>query len=383
MTASDRPPSSPRRGFTLIELLVVIAIIAVLIGLLLPAVQAAREAARRAQCTNNMKQLALAAHNYHDSNQVFPPGAMYMYVINIPGIGPNGVAGPPALNRQRSYLIDLLQFVEQGAAYNAYNQDWHPYTCPNTTVVSQGVSTCWCPSDPIVAEKVDMGPPQYFFGWCPGAGGGTIYMRYTSYLGNAGTWFTSVAKATSAGPNPAFPGIIAQMNGVMHYDTAHSIADITDGTSNTMLLGESVYGATDSGGGSHWWVSAGYGQSLFTTFYGVNAHRKISAAEDASGNNAFGIWNSALSSKHPGGANAAFADGSVKFIKETIQTWPIADGASPWVAASTTQGSETAPGGMASPSNYFRVVPPAGQGMPVLQALATRSNGEVISADSY
>ena len=368
MTVQERRLGSQNRGFTLIELLVVIAIIAVLIGLLLPAVQSAREAARRIQCTNNLKQIALACHNYHDSNQCFPPGAMYMGVVGV-----NGVSPPPALNRTRSYLINLLQFLEQGNAYNAYNQNYHPYTCPNTTVVSQGVSAAWCPSDPIVAEKVDMGPPQYFAGWCPGGGGGTIYMRYTSYLGNAGTWFTSVARTASN-----WDAIAAQMNGVIFYDSKISIGSITDGTSNTFLLGEAVYGSTDSGGGSHWWVSAGYGQTEFTTFYGVNAQKRISPATDAGNGNAWGIFNSALSSKHPGGANAAFADGSVKFIKETISTWPLdTNGASPWV-----QVNGTAPGGLTG-GNMLTYAPPSPQGMPVLQASSTRAGGEVVSADQY
>jgi prepilin-type N-terminal cleavage/methylation domain-containing protein/prepilin-type processing-associated H-X9-DG protein len=358
-------PPGARRGFTLIELLVVIAIIAVLIALLLPAVQSAREAARRIQCTNNLKQLALACHNYLDSYQVLPPGALYMGVVGV-----NGVSPPPALNRQRSYLVNLLQYVEQGSAYNAFNQNYHAYTCPNTTVVSVGLSTCWCPSDPIVAQPVNMGPPQYFAGWCPG---GAPYMRYTSYLGNAGTWFTSVARTASN-----WDAINNQMNGVIYYDSKIGIANLTDGTSNTLLIGEAVYGYTDSGGGSHWWVSAGYGQTELTTFYGVNPQKRIAPSVDAGPGNAWGIFNSSLSSNHPGGANAAFGDGSVKFIKETVNSWPIdTNGNCPWV-----QVNGTAPGGLTG-GNTLTYVPPTPQGLPVLQAISTRAGGEVVSADQY
>jgi prepilin-type N-terminal cleavage/methylation domain-containing protein/prepilin-type processing-associated H-X9-DG protein len=376
MSSRDRFTGPPRRGFTLIELLVVIAIIAVLIGLLLPAVQSAREAARRAQCVNNLKQVALCLHNYVDVNLVFPPGAMYMFVQNAPDGYPNtqGVAGPPTLNRQRSFIIDSLQFIEQGNAYNAFNQNFHAYTCPNTTVVSQGVSTYWCPSDPKVAEPINMGPPQYFSGWCPG---GAPFMRYTSYLGNAGTWFTSVGRTAAN-----WDAINAQINGVIYYDSKIGISSITDGTSNTFLVGESVYGAFDSGGGSHWWVSAGYGQTEFTTFYPVNVQKKVS--RDADWNSNYGFAGSSLSSNHPGGANAAMADGSVRFIKETISTWPIdANGNSAWVAAGATPGTGTPPAGLA-PSSYYTYVPPTpGMPLPILQALSTRAGGEVTSADQY
>jgi len=226
------------RGFTLIELLVVIAIIAVLIALLLPAVQSAREAARRIQCTNNLKQLALAAHNYVDSNQIFPPGAMYMIVQNAPDGYPNTQGSQMNLtNRQRSWLVNTLQYIEAGNAYNAFNQTWHAYTCPNTTVIGFGLASLWCPSDPLASQPVDQRFTSNFSGWCAG---GAPKMYYTSYLGSAGTWFTSVG-----GSAPNFQQINSQMNGTIYYASNTSIASITDGTSNTMLVGESVYGVYD------------------------------------------------------------------------------------------------------------------------------------------
>jgi prepilin-type N-terminal cleavage/methylation domain-containing protein/prepilin-type processing-associated H-X9-DG protein len=352
-----------RRGFTLIELLVVIAIIAVLIALLLPAVQSAREAARRIQCTNNLKQLALAAHNYHDVNLCFPPGCMYMYVVGV-----SGVPAPPYWNRQRGYLVDMLQFVEQGSLYNAFNQNYHTYTAPNTTVVMVGLSVAWCPSDPKVSVPVDMTPDGQFSGWAPGA---RVLMRYTSYLGNAGTlpmWDNPM--------NGTYATTMAQANGMMFYGSNVGISSVTDGTSNTILLGESAYGedlGSPTAGGGHWWVGFNYGATLFTSFYPLNSQKKISAAADS--NSFWGIWNSSMSSNHPGGANSAMADGSVRFIKDTISTWPNdqATGWPTWVTPFNTWGS----------AQTYTLNVPVGTSLPVFQAITTRNGGEVVSADQY
>ena len=126
---------SPKRGFTLIELLVVIAIIAVLIALLLPAVQSAREAARRTQCTNNLKQIGIATHNYLSANNVFPQGIMYQ-------VNPQAANG---CYTSGSWLLAMSQYFEQGNVYNAMNFMVNVYTPQNATVSATGQSMLWCP----------------------------------------------------------------------------------------------------------------------------------------------------------------------------------------------------------------------------------------------
>jgi prepilin-type N-terminal cleavage/methylation domain-containing protein len=138
------------RGFTLIELLVVIAIIGVLIALLLPAVQAAREASRRAQCTNNLKQLGLALQGYVDAHGVMPLGSFKMSPPGDSGPG----AGDHCVDRHEGgVFIALLPFLEQGALFNAFNSSVHYETAPNSTVNGTGLSVLWCPSDGLVSRS--------------------------------------------------------------------------------------------------------------------------------------------------------------------------------------------------------------------------------------
>src|SRR5262245_42546959 len=131
------------RGFTLIGLLVVIAIIAVLIALLLPAVQSAREAARRAQCINNLKQLGLAAHNYISANNVFPQGIQWQRDPVSTYCWTSG-----------SCLVALGQFFEQNQTFSATNFSQNMYSPANTTISGVGIGSLWCPSDPRINDAV-------------------------------------------------------------------------------------------------------------------------------------------------------------------------------------------------------------------------------------
>ncbi len=335
-------------GFTLIELLVVIAIIGVLIALLLPAVQSAREAARRAQCTNNLKQLALAFHNYHDVNEVMPYGLLWMWIPGQPGWVTS--AGGP--------MQPILPYIEQNNAFDAINFDLTPWMAENETIHGVGIETFWCPSDPTVSniDQVD-GRDQ----------------AHTSYAGNSGPWFTNTLNQLT---NPDFTysqeaSTRANNKGIFCVGSRISFADIKDGTSNTILLGERAHGLLAEADKPHWfwWTSGAFGDTQFSTMWPLNPHKRIEDLPD-------GLWGSifisSASSLHPAGANFAFADGSVKFLKDTIESWPL----------DRTTGRPiglTASGGF---WNTTYALEP-GTTLGVYQALSTRNGREVISADQF
>jgi len=309
-----------RRGFTLIELLVVIAIIAVLIGLLLPAVQAAREAARRAQCVNNLKQLALAVHNYHDVMGSFPPGA-----INR-GNWPSGQwwAGV-AWN----WMYSILPQVEQQNLYNAVNNSFNNGDPQNYVTVSQQLITSFlCPSDDS-NKNFDRMWWAYHQNW-----GTIVRMAPTNYVASWGDMKTAspfdYTSSEPGGPNWGCGDSYRGFFGECSNGTVRGIRDATDGTSNSFLLGEN---SPNLNGSLAWTNGDG---TYASTVIPLNWKTNLKDGQrdtngdlcDAVGSvlGAFNhqhcwrnqTYNYGFKSFHPGGANFAMGDGSIKFIKQTI-----------------------------------------------------------------
>jgi prepilin-type N-terminal cleavage/methylation domain-containing protein/prepilin-type processing-associated H-X9-DG protein len=359
-------PKARRRAFTLIELLVVIAIIAVLIALLLPAVQSAREAARRAQCINNLKQLGLALANYESANGSYP---WAMAMQSAPG---------NALGKDLAYscLGQLLPFAEQTPLFNAYNQSYAYRTSPNVTVSAAQVNLFFCPSDTEMAGNTytedpnsQHGVPQTFaftsYGGCYGYWAGVWYGNDATNPYNGSQAASAMAQHNGAIVTSGYAGLIP---GASH--SLVRLASITDGTSNTIAFSEHAHGLLSKTDRSfykwHWWISGDYGDSTFTTFYPINIQKRNQNYPTITGGAPFV---QCASSFHPGGANFAMCDGSVKFLKDSIQSW-------------TLDPSTGLPVGVTMTGTGY--VPGAGfTGPGILQALGSINGGEITSADAY
>lgn len=352
-TFDCRRPSRP--GFTLIELMVVISIIGVLVALLLPAAQSAREAARRMQCTNNLKQISLAANNYITDVGALPQGVTFQVNANVPG--GTGLGSVPTSS---SLFVALLPYLEQNPLFNATNFSMNMYNAQNFTVNAIGLRTLWCPSDFKVAESQTL-PDGWMFD------PGVTTMRYTSYAGNTGTWMLWFQQD--------YPPQ-RSMNGLFHIRSAVTLASISDGTSNTFAFSERAHTMLDDTSALdwNWWTSGNYGDTLFCTMYPVNPFRKIDglAADwyaDNTGDQRQAPFIVSASSMHPGGANFAFMDGSVRFIKDSIDSWPI-DPKTLWPVNLTFD-----------PAGPYKEAGIVRRG--VYQSLSTRNGEEIISAGSY
>jgi len=271
---------SIRKGFTLVELLVVIAIIGILVAMLLPAVQAAREAARRVQCTNNLKQMALACHSFHDNVRRFPP-AQHEVIAGEGNWAWSGLILPFIEEKDAQDLIDWKYNGASSKNAEAIRTLLPFYQCP--TNPENQLVTC-CSNIPGLADAAE-----------------TNYLCISSTLDNfkGRGW-------------EGEPGL-----GIMYESSDTAVKKVTDGTSHTLLLSEGDIDQDDPwkiahsgsgdpycGGGNcvvgHFWRA----NTAATTYYGINSGT--------------GFAEHGIESEHPGGANFAFADGHVTFIKETI-----------------------------------------------------------------
>ena len=288
-----------RRGFTLIELLVVIAIIAILIGLLLPAVQKVREAAARATCQNNLKQLGLALHSYHDVNNGFPQAYTYPPTAAEPFV--------------HAWGMRILPYVEQGPLYSAYSQTQHAFLAPNAAVIQNQLKVFQCPSTPSQNRLNNTpallpGIPAYV----------SACNDYAPTSGILGSLWDIIFTPGSGG---------GDRHGVIRANMKHAILAITDGTSNTIMiaeiagrndlyrLGQKVTGLNIGGG----WGDPYNGENWF------GGSLPSGTGAGACVINCTNEWGKGMYSFHTSGVNVAFADGSVRFLTQSTDPKTVAN----------------------------------------------------------
>jgi len=294
-------PTRRSRGFTLIELLVVIAIIAILIGLLLPAVQKVRESAARIKCSNNLKQLGVAVHSFHDANGRFPYNGD---PVNFSGCCNQGQA-------QWSFIVRMLPFMEQVNLFNSGGLNTSPEAVMNSatglSLMATVVPTFRCPSDITPPTRTNV------------ANWGGVTIASTSYKGVSGSHYTHGGASSNytnnigafgdgLTGNPCGNGIFCREDNRRRL----RVTDITDGTSNTMMIGEDVGVMNDHNAWSY--ANGANG----TCAIPLNLGDKL--IQPSGVNVSPGHWPNVYSfrSLHPGSANFALADGSVRLVRDSI-----------------------------------------------------------------
>ena len=339
---------SAKKGFTLIELLVVLSIVGLLTALLLPAIQMMRESARRAQCLNNLKQLGLALHEYHDSFGCLPAGRVIAHDprFEVPGF-------PCIGSVDKSFLTAILPHIEQNQLYDSINHGLSILSYENSSIHGAVISAYSCPSDPD-SGRANKGVLSEPF---PYPVPGLLTVTSTSYAGVMG------ANYSNASPDPKLkcvsdPREVAKANGCLNDLTPLAFASILDGLSYTLLVSEKtaeVQRNSKAANGSAiseqsgWWFLGDIGYTLIVNTAPPNAHLRYPSADLAT-------LVSSSSSMHLGGINTLFADGSARFVKNSIDSSPL----DPETGAS-----------------IFRSTPG------IWQKLATRNGGEIVAVGEF
>ena len=327
MSESRRSPE--KHAFTLVEVLAVLAIIAILIALLLPAVQAAREAARRMECTTQFKQLGIAIHSYAGTHDQLPPGRMLL---------------------DRGVWIAILPYAEAQLVFDSFNFSVHPDMTENRTAELARPNLFVCPSD---SGSRQLRPRPTSDGQTTGA---AELMATTSYGAMYGTLPLDTGTYVANRPDPR-----GQIDGCFNDMSKIGLANITDGLSNTAFASERALGEinaarTESMG---LWTSSSGGTTLLLAMLPPNAFRRLWPGAQLANITTLPV--ESASSSHPGGVNVLLGDGSVRFVKETIESWTI-DPASKM------------PSGILQWTDGFLNVPRRG----LWQALTTRAGGEIL-----